>query len=72
MEVLLYPTGKEGTLIRARLKKEIEVHALLPDDPEEYPWAGHLGIRMAEKIIPVIEQSNTTLVYINTRGMSET
>jgi len=72
MEVLLYPTGKEGTLIRARLKKEIEVHALLPDDPEEYPWAGHLGIRMAEKIIPVIEQSNTTLVFINTRGMSET
>ncbi|MFN9665313.1 MAG: DEAD/DEAH box helicase, partial [Bacteroidota bacterium] len=72
MEVLLFPTGQEGYLIKAELKKEIEVHALLPDDLEEYPWAGHLGIRMAEKIIPVIEQSNTTLVFINTRGMSET
>jgi ATP-dependent Lhr-like helicase len=72
MEVLLYPTGQEGYLIKAELKKEIEVHALLPDDLEEYPWAGHLGIRMAEKIIPVIEQSNTSLIFINTRGMSET
>ena len=72
MEVLLYPTGQEGCLIKADLKKEIEVHSLLPDDLEEYPWAGHLGIRMAEKIIPVIEQSNTSLIFINTRGMSET
>ncbi|MBC7510415.1 MAG: DNA ligase-associated DEXH box helicase, partial [Ferruginibacter sp.] len=35
------------------------------------PWAGHLGIKLADKILPIFEQNKTTLVFINTRGMSE-
>src|SRR4051812_44189353 len=38
---------------------------------EKYPWAGHLGIKLAEKVIPIINSSRTTLIFINTRGMSE-
>ena len=30
-----------------------------------------LGLKLAETVIPIIEQSNTTLIFINTRGMSE-
>ncbi|MFL5741024.1 MAG: ligase-associated DNA damage response DEXH box helicase [Flavisolibacter sp.] len=77
METLLYPLkifGKdssEGVVVRARLSKKIEVESILPDEIEKYPWAGHLGIRLAEKVLPVIEQSKTTLIFINTRGMSE-
>ena len=71
MEVLLYPTGKQGNLVKAEMPKNISVHSIFPDDLEEYPWSGHLGIRMAEKMLPVIEASNTTLIFINTRGMSE-
>jgi ATP-dependent Lhr-like helicase len=31
-----------------------------------------LGLKLAYKIIPIIEQSNSTLIFIKTRGMTET
>ena len=70
-EVLLSPLQKEGVIVKAKMKKEISVESIIPDEIEKYPWAGHLGIKLAEKIIPIIEKSNTTLIFINTRGMSE-
>lgn len=71
-EVLMSPLGKEGITIKAKLDKKTEVISILPDEIEKYPWAGHLGIKLAAKLVPVIEQNRTTLVFINTRGMSET
>lgn len=71
-DVLLSSLKKEGVTIRARINKNIRVESIIPDEIEHYPWAGHLGIKLAEKLIPIIEQSRTTLVFINTRGMSET
>ncbi len=72
----LLPAGKEYTsasfsLIKARLHKKISIESILPDEIEKYPWAGHLGIKLIHKIIPVIDKSLTTLIFINTRGMSE-
>ncbi len=63
--------NKESVIVRADLHKQIQVESILPDEIERYPWAGHLGLTLAEHIIPIIEQSNTTLIFINTRGMSE-
>ncbi len=71
-EVLLSPLKQEGIIITANLNKKIEVESIYPDEIEKFPWAGHLGIKLAHKIIPIIEQSRTTLIFINTRGMSET
>jgi ATP-dependent Lhr-like helicase len=71
-EVLLASLHTKGVIIKAQLDKKIEVESILPDEIEKYPWAGHLGIKLAEKLIPVIENSRTTLIFINTRGMSET
>ncbi|GGH57732.1 ATP-dependent Lhr-like helicase [Filimonas zeae] len=70
-EVLMRPLGVAGIIVRARLDKPIHIESILPDEIEKYPWAGHLGIKLAEKVIPIIEQSKTTLIFINTRGMSE-
>ena len=70
-EVLLSPLEKKGVTITADLKKKIEIESILPDEIEKYPWAGHLGIKLVNKVLPVIEQSITTLIFINTRGMSE-
>ncbi len=58
-------------MIRADLNKKIEVESIIPDEIEKYPWAGHLGIKLAEKVLPIIHESTTTLIFINTRGMSE-
>jgi ATP-dependent helicase Lhr and Lhr-like helicase len=77
MEVLLSPvrSGSDGQsageLVRARIKKNIKVESIIPDEIEKYPWAGHLGIRLIDKVIPILLQSRTTLIFINTRGMSE-
>ncbi len=71
-EVLLNPLKQKGVIVQAKLDKKIKVETIIPDEIEKYPWAGHLGIKLADKIIPIIEQSNTTLIFINTRGMSET
>ncbi|MCX8019849.1 MAG: ligase-associated DNA damage response DEXH box helicase [Chitinophagaceae bacterium] len=71
-EVLLAPSGKRGKLIRASSEKKIQVECIFPDEIEKYPWAGHLGIKLIPKIIPIIRQSQSVLIFINTRGMSET
>lgn len=71
-KVLLSPLKKNGVTVTASLQKKLEVESIYPDEIEKYPWAGHLGIRLAHKLIPVIQQSRTTLIFINTRGMSET
>lgn len=71
-EVLLCPVKKKGIIISAHIKKQISVESIYPDEIEKFPWAGHLGIKLAHKLIPIIENSRTTLIFINTRGMSET
>lgn len=71
-EVLMAPLQISGTIISAKVNKQIEVEAVLPDEIEKYPWAGHLGIKLVEKVVDIINRHQTTLVFINTRGMSET
>ena len=78
-DVLLYPLINspihegidESVIVKASLDKRIEIESVLPDEIEKYPWAGHLGLTLADKIVPIIEESTTTLIFINTRGMSE-
>ncbi len=71
-DVLLAPLGKKGVTIRARMDKKVEVIPVIPEEMEKYPWAGHLGIKMVHRVVPLILQNQTTLIFINTRGMSET
>jgi ATP-dependent helicase Lhr and Lhr-like helicase len=70
-EVLLSPLNEEGVIIKAKLDKKIAVHSIYPDEIEKYPWAGHLGLKLIDKVLPIIAGSRTTLIFINTRGMSE-
>lgn len=70
-EVLLSPLKIQGAIIKAAMRKETEVESVIPDEIEKYPWAGHLGIKLVNKVIPIINNNRTTLIFINTRGMSE-
>jgi ATP-dependent helicase Lhr and Lhr-like helicase len=71
-DVLLSSLKTEGVIIKANVQKKFEIHSIIPDEIEKYPWAGHLGIKMATSILPIIDKNKTTLLFINTRGMSET
>lgn len=70
MEVLLPFPGKKAKVI-AKEKKKTDIISVFPDEVEVLPWAGHLGAKMAEKVIPVIEQSKSTIIFTNTRSQSE-
>lgn len=62
---------EEPVIVRALLKKNIQVESIFPDEIEKYPWAGHLGLKLIDQVIPIVQESRTTLIFINTRGMSE-
>ncbi len=64
-------TLEKGKIIKAILHKKIEIESIIPDEIEKYPWAGHLGLKLVDKVIPIIQQNKTTLIFINTRGMTE-
>ncbi|HYF31406.1 MAG TPA: ligase-associated DNA damage response DEXH box helicase [Chitinophagaceae bacterium] len=70
-DVLLAPLKSKGEIIKAELQKKVEIESVIPDEIEKYPWAGHLGLKLADKVLPILELSQTTLIFINTRGMSE-
>ncbi len=58
-------------IIKAQIEKRIVLKTILPETVDELPWAGHLGISMLEKVIPVIKKSKTTLIFTNTRSQAE-
>jgi len=69
--LLKNPDADNGIIIRAAINKLTEVIPLFPEEVESYPWSGHLGIKLAREVLPIIENSRSTLIFINTRGMSE-
>ena len=72
MEVLLANRAPQGVIVRADIRKKIEIESVFPQEIERYPWSGHMGLRLIDQVVSIIQNSRTTLVFINTRGMSET
>ncbi|MEI9920315.1 MAG: ligase-associated DNA damage response DEXH box helicase [Bacteroidota bacterium] len=73
VEVLLgdYYRRKNTTIIRANIKKKIDIISIFPDEVERMPWAGHLGIQLLSKVIPIVKASTSTLIFTNTRSFAE-
>jgi ATP-dependent Lhr-like helicase len=71
-EVLLYSVPENRRcLVRAGIRKNIIVRSVIPSEMEKFPWAGHLGIRLAEEVLKIIHSHSTTLVFTNTRAQCE-
>ncbi len=67
---VLIPTQKI-TFVKANIQKKINVQSIIPDEVEKFPWAGNMGTRLVHKVLPIIEQSKTTLIFTNTRAKTE-
>ena len=63
--------AQEPVIVRADIKKIIEVSSILPDQIEKFPWSGHLGVNMLEKVLPILRRSRSTLIFTNTRSQCE-
>ncbi len=73
-QVLLGPNSKalkNSVMIKANIHKKITVKSIIPKEMETFPWRGHLGIRLLEDTIPIINKSKTTLLFTNTRSQCE-
>jgi len=70
MEVLI-PYNIKKTKVTAKEHKKIEILSVFPNEVEILPWAGHLGQKLADKVVPIILESKSTIVFTNTRSQSE-
>mgnify|MGYP003110667365 CR=1 FL=1 len=72
MDVLLGPEQDSApVIIKANIQKNIQAESILPDQMENFPWHGHLGLKLLPKILPIIDESRSTLIFTNTRAQSE-
>lgn len=63
--------GRAGTVVSGVQEKQVVIDSLLPETVEKFPWAGHFGTQMIPRVIEAIEESQSCLVFTNTRAMSE-
>jgi ATP-dependent Lhr-like helicase len=66
-----YYYEKKYSVIRADIEKKIEIVSVLPDSVDKMPWAGHLGIHLLQKVVDIVKDSSTTLIFTNTRSFAE-
>ena len=58
-------------IVRAEIQKEIQLQTVFPDELEKYPWSGHLGLKLLDKVIPIVEKHKSILLFTNTRAQTE-
>lgn len=63
--------GSGPDIIHAELPKRIDVHTIIPSDMERFPWAGHLGLRLADRVVSALEGAGSALLFTNTRSQAE-
>jgi ATP-dependent Lhr-like helicase len=73
MQILLgnFFTERKIKVVKANISKQVEIVSIFPDEVERMPWSGHLGIQLLDKVIPIVKQSNSTLIFTNTRSFAE-
>lgn len=68
---VLIPNTKKRTKVVAKEQKKIEILSVYPSEVEILPWAGHLGGKLVQDVVPIILESKSTLIFTNTRSQSE-
>ncbi len=70
-QALLGGEAERGVMVHGQADKKIEITTVLPPDVQRFPWAGHLGIVLAEPVIEAIEAGTSSLLFTNTRSQAE-
>jgi ATP-dependent helicase Lhr and Lhr-like helicase len=59
------------SFVTEKVSKEIDIQCLLPDEIDSFPWAGHMGTAMMQKVVDHIDLKNSCLIFTNTRNQAE-
>src|SRR5688572_4336916 len=67
------PEGEGGhrRIVRGASDKQIVMDTFAPPEAERFPWAGHVGLAMLERVIEAIDGARSTLVFTNVRSSAE-
>jgi len=63
--------GRPFTLVQAALPREVVLTSLVPSRIERFPWAGRLGLAMLERVLDLLSDGKSTLLFTNTRSQAE-
>ena len=72
-EVLLgndFP-AEQVKMVLAHVDKKLVIKSVIPENVENYSWAGHIGVKLLPQVMEIVAKSNTTLIFTNTRSQAE-
>ncbi|MBB5397454.1 ligase-associated DNA damage response DEXH box helicase [Mucilaginibacter sp. AK015] len=58
-------------MVRANIDKRLVIESVIPENIENYSWAGHIGVKLLPQVMEIVAKSKTTLIFTNTRSQSE-
>jgi ATP-dependent Lhr-like helicase len=58
-------------MVRANVDKKLVIQSVIPENIENYSWAGHIGVKLLPQVMEIVAKSKTTLIFTNTRSQSE-
>ncbi len=67
----LVGVGAPGVVVAGPKAREIDCRTILPDDAGRFPWAGHLGLHLAEQVAAELDAVPSAIVFVNTRSQAE-
>src|SRR5688500_14557477 len=67
----LVPSSTASRIVRGASDKQIVMDTLAPPEAERFPWAGHVGLAMLDRVIEAIDGARSTLVFTNVRSAAE-
>ncbi|MEM9446220.1 MAG: ligase-associated DNA damage response DEXH box helicase [Verrucomicrobiota bacterium] len=72
MRILL---GKQhanhSQIISGKLNKKIQISTIIPPEIENFPWSGHLGLKLVPQVVEQLNDVKSTLLFTNTRSQTE-
>jgi ATP-dependent Lhr-like helicase len=58
-------------MVRANVDKKLVIQSVIPENIENYSWAGHIGVKLLPQVMQIVKKSKTTLIFTNTRSQAE-
>jgi ATP-dependent Lhr-like helicase len=63
--------SQKPVIVTSGDERALDVECLLPDKLDRFPWAGHLGLALKEKLLEALDPEVSTLIFTNTRMQTE-
>jgi ATP-dependent helicase Lhr and Lhr-like helicase len=65
------PVPEGSPIVHGPQEKVTVIDTVLPETVERFPWAGHLGLQLAEAVAQEVDEAESALVFVNTRAQAE-